>query len=87
MQNVVISFRDRKMEFQRVADASDVPMVPQSLKKEMDIAVIYKKERCRFRNSFMQGQENEPVEHSLFMGKLFGLKVLELRRLAFQFPV
>lgn len=75
------------MEFQRVADVSDVPMVSQSLKKEMGIAVIHKKERRRFSNSFMQGQENEPVEHSLFMGKLFGLKVLQLRRLAFQLPV
>jgi hypothetical protein len=89
MEIVVTSFRDRKMEFQKVADASDAPMAPQRLKKEMDIVVIYKKEQRRFRNCFMLGQENELVEHCLFMEKLSGLKVrvLELRPLAFQFPV
>jgi hypothetical protein len=43
MENVVTQFRDRKMEFQRVADGFDLPMVPQRLKKEMDIVVIDKK--------------------------------------------
>jgi hypothetical protein len=35
----------------------------------------------------MQGQENELVEQCWFMEKLFGLKVLELQRLGFQFPM
>jgi hypothetical protein len=59
-----------------------------SVKKERDVAIIYKKVQRQFRHSFIQEQGNELGEHCMFVeNKLFGRKVPELRRLAFQLSV
>lgn len=88
MSAAIIAVREGKMGYQRAADSFGVPMVTlyRRVKKEGDAQVVSKKKLGRFRNVFTEEEENELVEHCLFMEKrLFGLKPLELRRLAFDY--
>jgi hypothetical protein len=90
MANAVKAVRNGRMGFQRPADTFSVPMVTlyRRVKKKGGTEIVSKKKLGRFRNVFTQEQENELAEHCSFMEKRsFGLKPMELRRLAFDFAV
>jgi hypothetical protein len=87
MSNAVKTVGERKMVFQRTADTFVVLMVTLYRRwKKKDTTIVSKKKMVRFKKFFTQEQEVEFVEHYVFMEiRLFGLKSLELRLLAFVF--
>lgn len=88
MADAVSAVRTRRLSYEDAAVTYNVPRTTlfRRAKKDCDVEEASEKRLGRFSKCFTVQQEKELVQHCLAMeNRYFGLKVIDLRYLAYQF--
>lgn len=88
MTDAITAVRENRLSYEAAAAVYDVPQTTlfRRAKKDCEVEKAANKRLGRFEKCFTVRQEKELVQHCLFMeNRFFGLKIKDLRYLAFEF--